>query len=137
MSKFATRLKQLREGAGLTQAELAKLLELHTNSISMYEQGRRTPPISGMEQIADFFNVDLDYLVGKADSTTVLDPSRLESGYYTDDDTKHIAETIAKDKDLRLLFDAARNVSADSLKALHQIMKAMKQREEGGDGEDL
>lgn len=137
MSNFSTRLKQLREGAGLTQAELAKLLDLHVNSISMYEQGRRTPPIAGMEPIADFFNVDLDYLVGKTDSVTVLDPTRLTTSYYTDDETQRIADTIAKDKDLRLLFDAARNVSADDLKALHQIMKAMKQREEGGDGEDL
>ena len=79
MTSFAKRLKELRKSLGLTQAELAKFLSSSASTIGMYEQGRRTPPYEGLEEIADFFNVDMDYLMGKSDKTTILNPSRIAS----------------------------------------------------------
>lgn len=67
MAKFEERLKSLRIAKDLSQMDLAKQLKTSKSSINMYERGEREPGIETLERIADFFNVDLDYLLGKSD----------------------------------------------------------------------
>lgn len=68
MAKFHERLRLLRKESGLSQQEFADLLgSVSKSSINMYERGEREPSLETLEHIADFFNVDLDYLLGKAD----------------------------------------------------------------------
>lgn len=67
MAKFDERLKTLRLSKDLSQMELAQQLKTSKSSINMYERGEREPGIETLERIADFFNVDLDYLLGKSD----------------------------------------------------------------------
>ena len=65
MAKFADILKTLRIEKGLTQQELADALHYTKSRISMYERGEREPNLDVMETIADYFNVDLDFLYGR------------------------------------------------------------------------
>lgn len=67
MASFATRLKELRTGAKLTQQDLADTIKVSKSTISMYENGKRLPEYETLEAIADYFNVDMDYLTGKSD----------------------------------------------------------------------
>ena len=67
MSKFSLRLKELRQSKNLTQQKLADYLKTSKSSVNMYERGEREPGLEMIETIADFFNVDLDYLLGKSD----------------------------------------------------------------------
>ena len=67
---FSETLKRLRLEKGLTQGDLAKYSGLKQSSIAMYETGKRNPKIDVLERLADFFNVDIDYLIGKTDKTT-------------------------------------------------------------------
>lgn len=67
MAKFHERLKLLRTGRDLSQAELGRFLKLSKSSINMYERGEREPGLATLEKIADFFNVDMDYLLGMSD----------------------------------------------------------------------
>ena len=67
MANFSGRLKELRIGSELTIRELADFLKISKSSINMYERGEREPNIATLEAIADFFNVDMDYLLGKSD----------------------------------------------------------------------
>lgn len=69
---FRTRLKELRIEKKLNQRELAEKLMIAPSTISMYENGNREPNFEILEQLADFFNVDLNYLLGKTDKTTKL-----------------------------------------------------------------
>lgn len=69
---FRTRLKQLRNEKKINQRELAKFLKVAPSTISMYESGQREPNFEVLESLADFFNVDLNYLLGKSDKTTKL-----------------------------------------------------------------
>lgn len=62
---LASRIKQLREGAGLTQLELAKILQVSNSTLSQYESGARVPSDEMKATIADYFNVSLDYLYGR------------------------------------------------------------------------
>lgn len=67
MPKFSDRLRFLRNQKGLSQMELSKLLKTSKSSINMYERGEREPGLEMLELIADIFNVDMDYLLGKSD----------------------------------------------------------------------
>ena len=62
---FNTVLRELRKKKRLTQAELAKLTGLTVSAISMYENGNREPNFETLEVLADFFNVDMNFLLDK------------------------------------------------------------------------
>lgn len=64
---FGDRLKLLREEAGISQSLLADKIGISKSSISKYEKGERTPELETFDDLADFFNVDMDYLMGKSD----------------------------------------------------------------------
>lgn len=67
MATFSERLKNLRTVSHLSQEELAKRLKVTRSCIGNYEQGIREPDREDLEKIADYFNVDLDYLLGRTD----------------------------------------------------------------------
>lgn len=61
------RIKKLREEQSVSQIDLAKALFISQSSISEYESGNQQPPISMLIQLADFFDVNIDYLLGRTD----------------------------------------------------------------------
>lgn len=61
------RLEELRKKNGLSQNELAEKLNMTQQRISAYEKGKREPDINTIKQLADFFGVSTDYLLGKTD----------------------------------------------------------------------
>ena len=65
MAKFNERLRQLRTAKDLSQFEFAKQIGISKSSVNMYERGEREPNFKMLEVIADYFNVDMDYLLGK------------------------------------------------------------------------
>lgn len=67
MPKFNERLKLLRQETGLSQQDFAKQVGLSKSSVNMYERGEREPGLKTLEAIADYFNVDMDYLLGKSE----------------------------------------------------------------------
>ena len=67
MENFSSRIKSLRKERGLKQKEMAKTLGLADRSYQCYEYGERFPDFKGLIAIADFFDVSLDYLVGRSD----------------------------------------------------------------------
>lgn len=73
MSKFHLRLRELRNSRKLSQQELADLLGISKSSVNMYERGEREPGIDTLEAIADYFNVDMDYLTGKTSKIKIFD----------------------------------------------------------------
>lgn len=64
---FGKRLKKLRLKKNLTQAELAKILKIGESTVSFYEANKREPDYEMLKRIADFFNVSVDYLLGRTD----------------------------------------------------------------------
>lgn len=67
MAKFCNRLRLLRNSRSLSQQTLSEKIGVSKSSINMYERGEREPSFETLEAIADFFNVDMDYLLGKSD----------------------------------------------------------------------
>ena len=52
----------------MTQLKLAMELNTNQNTISRYENGEREPSIRDLIKIADYFNVSVDYLIGRTDN---------------------------------------------------------------------
>lgn len=67
MARFSERLRQLRTARDLSQMEFSKQIGISKSSVNMYERGEREPGLETLEAIADYFNVDMDYLLGKTD----------------------------------------------------------------------
>lgn len=67
MATFAENLKYLRKREGLTQTQLSKNAGIGRSALSMYETGKREPDFETLEAIADYFNVDMDFLTGRSD----------------------------------------------------------------------
>ena len=76
MATFGERLKFLRDQKGVTQEDLAELLGVNKQTISGYERGVRRPAgetsLEVYEKLADYFNVDMMYLLGQSDMVVRL-----------------------------------------------------------------
>ncbi len=64
---FSDRLALLRRTRGFTQKQLADIFETTERNIRFYEGGDRRPGLDGLIAMADFFEISLDYLVGRTD----------------------------------------------------------------------
>ena len=63
----AERIYEIREEKGITRKELAQGIHVSRSSITEYEKGDTQPSLSALLQLADFFDVSLDYLMGRTD----------------------------------------------------------------------
>lgn len=109
---FSYRLKQLRENTGITQDDLAKLLNLTQSTIAYYESGRKMPTLENTILIAKIFNTSLDYLVGI-------------SNYRETEYLKEDMETYCP----TLLLNDINTLSADSLRDLKYFIAFLKFRD--------
>ena len=129
MGDFQNIFKRLRNSCGLTQAEMAEKLGISRSTIGMYETGAREPDFETLEKIADFFNVDIDYLLGRTDKTTIL-PETV-GNYYINEETRENAKEVFENPELRTLFHVARDIPPERLKAHIEFMKSLKAQEKG------
>ena len=65
------RLKELRKSRGISQLKLAMDLSMNQNSISRYESGAREADYATLIKFADYFNVSIDYLLGRTENPQV------------------------------------------------------------------
>lgn len=99
MSTFGVRLSKLRTEKKLTQAELANRLNIAKSTLAMYETDKREPSFETVQKIADFFDVKVDYLLGRTN-----DPSPISEKTEEDLDPveKHLTTIMYHDlKQLR------------------------------------
>jgi SOS-response transcriptional repressors (RecA-mediated autopeptidases) len=61
------RLKKLRDDKNLTQTELGKAFSISDATINRYEKNQRQPDTDTLNKLADYFNVTVDYLLGRSD----------------------------------------------------------------------
>ena len=67
MEIFGQRLKLLRKERNMTQKEIAELLDRTDRQVQALEAGRVNVPGLTLIKLADFFNVSIDYLVGRSE----------------------------------------------------------------------
>lgn len=100
MAQFDKILKMLRNEKNMSQQELADALGISKSSINMYERGERQPNFETLETIADYFNADIDYLLGRTNKTTkIIKPTTIAAHFdgneYTEAELDKIKEFAA------------------------------------------
>lgn len=68
---FQERLSELQQSRNLDKKDIFKAIELSRTAYYRYETGEREPPLSVLIALADFFDVSIDYLVGRTDTPEV------------------------------------------------------------------
>ena len=116
--EFNEMLKMLRKARGLSQIELAERLKVSTGLIGMYETGQRKPSYDMLEAIADYFNVDLDYLIGRTDKTTVV-TDEMQA-------IQALREQLRDSPATNALLSATKDLSEDDIKALADMAKRLR-----------
>lgn len=76
---FGQRLKELRTEKRMTQDDLGKVMNVSKASISLYEKNERTPDQATLIKTADYFDVSLDFLLGRSDKRHYYDLSEKET----------------------------------------------------------
>lgn len=104
---------------GVTPYRVSEATGIRTSSLSGWKAGKFTPKQEKLKKIADYFGVSIEYLM------TGEEPEEKE-GYYINPETADIAQQIYEDKDLRLLFDVAKDVTPEQLKLLHDLALSWK-----------
>lgn len=71
MSNFNEIFKDLRTKKSVTQLAIAEYLGVTPRTIRFYETGERKPDFDGLIKLADYFEVSLDYLVGRSNDSAI------------------------------------------------------------------
>ena len=116
------RIKKLREEHSVSQIDLAKALFISQSSISEYESGNQQPPTSMLIQLADFFDVNIDYLLGRTDIKISL--NKLMQKLSTDSGSVTINDFLQlKDDEKRVIGELIKSFNKYNSGALSQIKK--------------
>lgn len=101
-------LKKLREERGLTKRELCEKTGISERAYLTYEFGEREPKISVVQKLADFYNVSIDYLLGRPDAKPPDDPIKLAAQEFHLDSAQRgiLAAYLYMDPDDRKQFIA-------------------------------
>lgn len=67
---YQNRLRDLREDKDMNQKAVAEMLNVHQTTYSDYEIGKLNIPIAALHILADFYNVSVDYLLGRTNIKT-------------------------------------------------------------------
>lgn len=120
MGNFANIFRSLRLKSGLTQQEMADKLNISRSSIGMYENGEREPSFELLESIADFFNVDMNYLLGNKETS-----EHIPDQYYLNQDAREMAQFLFENPDYKVLFDASKKVKPEDIKFIAEMIDRM------------
>ncbi len=67
MQIFLKRLRDLREDNDLTQQQIADILGTSQTMYARYERGANEMPVRHLITLADYYHINLDYLIGRTD----------------------------------------------------------------------
>ena len=121
---FVSNLNKFLEVRGKTQLDLAKYLNVSATTINNWTKGYNLPRMDKVDDICKFFNINRSQLLGTSEK---------ESTYYFDEETAEAAQEIYDNPNLRILFDASRKASPESLKAAAALIELMEKEENGED----
>ena len=127
------RVKALCKERRIPISKLEKDLGYANGYIGQLRKG--TFPADRLKEISEYLDVSIEYLMtGRQPSVDyVVRGTNEETGeeYYLNIETAKMAQDIFENKELRVLFDAARDASPDDLQTVHSMLLALKRKEQG------
>lgn len=122
---FSKNLKKYMHLREKSQADLAKVIGVSSSTASDWCNGRKMPRSDKLAALCQWLGIELNELMAEDDPKEPL--------YYLDIETARAAQEIFANKDLRMLFDIARDADPEDLRALHSMALALKRKERGND----
>ena len=126
--KFNKILKKLRKDNNMTQKELADKLDIARTTLANYEQGTRFPDKETLLSIADFFDVSLDYLVGRSPA------DKIKKALSEDEELLEFWEELKDREDLQLMFKQTKDLSPDTIQQIISIIKTFEKEQDDANG---
>lgn len=113
--------EQLLQKFGVTTYQVSKATGIPQSTLSNWKARGNLIRGDKAQKIADYFGVSVDYLMTGEEK---------EGGekYYLNDETAEMAQALFENRDLRVLFDAARDASPEDLKTTYDMLMALKRR---------
>lgn len=115
------KIAELCKERGISVTGLETELGFGRGSIGKMKKGGSTS-IARLQKIADYFRKDLKYFSDENEDVQTIAPQE----YYYDLETMKLAETLHKNKELHLLFDAAKDIEKDDLFFVYGLIQRMK-----------
>ena len=115
---------KLMKANGCTAYQVSKTTGIAQSTLSDWKSGKSVPKADKLQKIADFFGVPVEYLM-------TGEEKKDGPKYYLNDETAAIAQDIFENKELRLLFDAARDAEPEDLETVHSMLLALRTKERG------
>ena len=122
----ANRLKQAMNKINISAQELADKSGVSKASISQYVNGSHKPSNISAPKLAKVLMVNAMWLMGFD-----IDDENKQPSYYMDPETAKKAQEIFENKELSLLFNAARDASPEDIQTVHTMLLALKKKEKG------
>ena len=121
------RIKNRRIQLGLTQTELAHKMGITSKTtICKAETTGFNPTMDRVREFADALNVSPAYLMGWT-SDAEESKSIPKKEYYLNDETAEMAQELLDNKDMKLLFDAAKDSKPEDLRMVADMLNRLKQ----------
>lgn len=114
---------KLMADSGMTISEVARKVGISPSTITDWRAGRYTPKADKMTKIANLFGVSVEYLMTGQDTEK---ESQEGNKYYFSDTTAETAQLLFENRDLRVLFDAARDSKPEDLQMAADLLRRLK-----------
>lgn len=119
-NQFAKLLKYYLNLNGKTQSDMVNALGYDKSTVSGWCSGARVPKLDTIIDIANYLHVEPGDLIVEVDS---------KPSYYFDEETAKKAQEIFENKQLSLLFDAARDAKPEDLEIVQSMLLALKNKD--------
>lgn len=135
MREFKDVLKGLREEKRYSQKELADRLHLGASTIGMYENGSRMPKYEILEILADFFNVDMNYLLGKTPIRNSYRDGDISQWGDDRSNREHLSDKpellnlyneIRQRDEMFILFDKVKDLSPEDVESVLSVVNTIR-----------
>ena len=113
---FARNLSRYMKLCNKKQADIINDLGINKSAVSTWINGTRMPRMDKVQALADYFGIN------KSDLLEEKGTQEEDNSYYIDEEAKELAQFLFKNPEYRILFDAAKDVSADDLEMVKTII---------------
>ena len=120
---FTRNLRRLLYERDKSAADLSRALGIPQSTVSNWMNGNSVPRAKNMDDICEFLGVSRTELLDEYPKPNEPDT------HYFDPETEQVAQEIMENQDLKMLFDAARDIPPEELKLIHSMALALKKKE--------
>ncbi len=121
---FSKNLKYFLELNDKQPVDLVNDLKLPFSTVSNWVNGTKMPRMGNVELLAKYFGIEK--------SDLLEEKAKDGQGYYINPETADIAQQVFRDPDLRLLFEAARDVKPENIRLAAEMLRRFKQSNPDG-----